>query len=247
MPVETVGTVTFGRTSNRVDILWLMLHILLADEVAAMIDRPKDPAELANVIGQIATGEPLNDKDEILDPPEPDVKVKAARAASLPAERRSEISRRAATARWRRVTNGTSTNSLVSGVALLACLVLLAGCDTTEIGRIPDPKERDITGTYERWLWKYGIEGPDNRYLIYKSVFDKKGYYYRYGIVTISFRRYQYDDENSRIRFSGDFKDGPIWDDRNWKAIRWYSSIIFCIINEECYRKVDEYTGPNQG
>ena len=64
--------------------------------------RPKDPAELANFLGQMATGEIPNDKDEILNPPEPDVKVKAAkaRAAALSPERRSEIARKAATARW---------------------------------------------------------------------------------------------------------------------------------------------------
>ena len=34
---------------------------------------------------------------------------------------------------------------------------------------------------------------------------------------------------------------------RDWKAIKWYNTTTFCIINEECYRKVDEYTGPNHG
>lgn len=130
---------------------------------------------------------------------------------------------------------------------VLGCLLLIAGCDTTGSGQNFESEERDIAGTYERWLWEYGAEGPDNKYLIYKSVFDKEGYYYRYGIVTISYRRYQYDEENSRIRFSGDFRDGPIWSDRDWKAIKWYNTTTFCIINEECYRKVDEYTGPNHG
>ena len=64
--------------------------------------RPRDPAQLAHLVGQMATGEIPNDKDEILNQQEPSVKVKAAeaRAASLSAERRSEIARNAAAARW---------------------------------------------------------------------------------------------------------------------------------------------------
>ena len=31
--------------------------------------RPRDPAQLAHMVGQIATGELPNDKDEILNPP----------------------------------------------------------------------------------------------------------------------------------------------------------------------------------
>ena len=48
---------------------------------------------LCHLVGQIATGELPNDKDEILDPPEPDRTVKGgrARAANLSPERRSEI------------------------------------------------------------------------------------------------------------------------------------------------------------
>ena len=67
-----------------------------------MAKRPRDPAQLANMIGQIAIGELPNDKDEILNPPEPSVKVRAAhaRAASLPPERRKEIAQKAAAARW---------------------------------------------------------------------------------------------------------------------------------------------------
>ena len=66
-----------------------------------MTERPRDPAELANVIGQIATGELPNDKDEILDPPEPTGSARGghARAAALTPERRSEIARQGALAR----------------------------------------------------------------------------------------------------------------------------------------------------
>ena len=45
-----------------------------------MHDRPRDPAQLAHVIGQIATSELPNDKDEVLDPPEPNAKQRAAYA-----------------------------------------------------------------------------------------------------------------------------------------------------------------------
>ena len=66
-----------------------------------MTKRPRDPAQLANVIGQIATGEIPNDKDEILNPPEPTAKQRGghARAASLTPERRAEIARQGALAR----------------------------------------------------------------------------------------------------------------------------------------------------
>lgn len=66
-----------------------------------MHDRPRDPAALAHVIGQIATGELRNDKDEILNPPPPTAKQRAAyaRAASLTPERRLEIARGAIAAR----------------------------------------------------------------------------------------------------------------------------------------------------
>ena len=64
--------------------------------------RPRDPAQLAHMVGQIATGELPNDKDEILNPPRPPRQAKAgrARARSLTPERRSEIAREAAATRW---------------------------------------------------------------------------------------------------------------------------------------------------
>ena len=64
--------------------------------------RPRDPAQLAALVGKMATGELPNDKDEILNPPEPSEKAKAAhaRADSLTPDRRSEIARKAAEARW---------------------------------------------------------------------------------------------------------------------------------------------------
>ena len=203
-----------------------------------MHDRPRDPTQLAHVVGQIVTGELPNDKDDILDPPEPSIKVKGAKARAAP--RLPSAGRRSPRGRPRRAGSRRHhavdlSNSMVGLSMALASLMLLGGCDTTGVGRIADSEERDITGTYERWSWEYGVEGPENIYLVYKSVFDKEGYYYRYGIVTISYRRYQYDDENSRIRFSGDFRGGPIWTDRNWKAIRWYTKSTFCIINEECF------------
>ena len=42
--------------------------------------RPRDPAELADLVGRMATGEIPNDKDEILNPPEPTGKAKGAQA-----------------------------------------------------------------------------------------------------------------------------------------------------------------------
>lgn len=55
--------------------------------------RPKAPAELAHVIGQIATGGLPNDKDEILNPPPLTSKQRAAYAwaASLTPERRRDF------------------------------------------------------------------------------------------------------------------------------------------------------------
>ena len=66
-----------------------------------MHDRPRDPAQLAHFVGQIATGELPNDKDEVLDPPELTAKQRAAyaRAASLTPERRREIAQKARASR----------------------------------------------------------------------------------------------------------------------------------------------------
>lgn len=120
-------------------------------------------------------------------------------------------------------------------------VLFLPGCDLTEQDEIHGA---GIAGTYERWSWRHGVDGPTNRYLIYKSVFDEEGYYYEYGVVTISYRRYQYDDENKRIRFSGEFTDGPNFDSAIWQDLKWYSKTRFCI---KCFKKVSDYTGPNQG
>jgi hypothetical protein len=50
----------------------------------------------------MATGAVPNDKDEILQPPEPTGRANSAkaRAASQTPERRSEVARKAAAARW---------------------------------------------------------------------------------------------------------------------------------------------------
>ena len=59
-------------------------------------DRPRDANQLAKRIVDLATG---NASDEV---PEPTGRAKSAhaRAASMTAERRSEIARKAAAARW---------------------------------------------------------------------------------------------------------------------------------------------------
>lgn len=52
--------------------------------------RPRDPAQLAALVGKMATGVLPNDKDEILNPPEPSDKAKAA---STPRTRTSSTPR----------------------------------------------------------------------------------------------------------------------------------------------------------
>ncbi|MDD9986510.1 MAG: hypothetical protein OXQ31_09580 [Spirochaetaceae bacterium] len=66
--------------------------------------RPRDPAQLAKLIVDIGTGEVPNDKDDILNPPEPAGNARGAhaRAEALTPERRREIAQRAAAARWGR-------------------------------------------------------------------------------------------------------------------------------------------------
>ena len=49
-----------------------------------MHNRPRDPAQLAHVVGQIVTGKMPNDKDEDLDPPEPSAKQRGALATYGP-------------------------------------------------------------------------------------------------------------------------------------------------------------------
>ena len=71
-----------------------------------MVKRPRDTAGLARVVVDMATGEVPNDKDEVLaamdgqDEPTGRAKGAKARAASQTPKRRTEIARKAATARW---------------------------------------------------------------------------------------------------------------------------------------------------
>ena len=64
--------------------------------------RPRDPNQLAKLVVDMATGAVPNDKDEILNPPPPAGRVNSAkaRAASQTPERRREVARKAAAARW---------------------------------------------------------------------------------------------------------------------------------------------------
>lgn len=64
-----------------------------------MATRPRDPAQLADVVGRIATGDLTNDKAEILAGPTAKQRAAYARAASLTPERRREIARKARAAR----------------------------------------------------------------------------------------------------------------------------------------------------
>ena len=69
--------------------------------------RPRDANELGHLAVQMVTGEVPNDKEQVLaaldeaaSPPTGRAKSAKARAARHTAERRSEIARRAANARW---------------------------------------------------------------------------------------------------------------------------------------------------
>ena len=68
--------------------------------------RPRDPAQLAKMVVDIATGEVPNDKEQVLaalseqEQPTGRAKSAKARAASQTAERREEVARRAAEVRW---------------------------------------------------------------------------------------------------------------------------------------------------
>ena len=68
--------------------------------------RPRDPAQLAKLMVDMATGEVSNDKDQVLaalseqEQPTGRAKSAKARAASQTGERRSEVARRAAAVRW---------------------------------------------------------------------------------------------------------------------------------------------------
>ena len=67
---------------------------------------PLDPDQLAKLVVDMATGEVPNDKEQVLaalseqEQPTGRAKCAKARAASQTAERRSEVARRAAAARW---------------------------------------------------------------------------------------------------------------------------------------------------
>jgi len=68
--------------------------------------RPRDPIALAKLIGDIATGQVVDAVDDRKDPATSElgrlggVKGGKARAESMTAERRAEIARKAASARW---------------------------------------------------------------------------------------------------------------------------------------------------
>lgn len=68
--------------------------------------RPRDSNQLAKLMVDVATGEVPNDKEQVLaalreqEQPTGRAKSAKARAASQTAERRSEVARRAAAARW---------------------------------------------------------------------------------------------------------------------------------------------------
>lgn len=69
--------------------------------------RPRDTAQCAKLVCDMLTGEAPNDKDAVLaaivtEQAEPTGRAKSAkaRAASQTPEQRSEIARKAATARW---------------------------------------------------------------------------------------------------------------------------------------------------
>ena len=69
--------------------------------------RPRDPAQLAKLVVDMATGEGPNDREQVLaamadEQGEPTGRAKSAkaRAASQTLEQRSEIARKAAVSRW---------------------------------------------------------------------------------------------------------------------------------------------------
>ena len=68
--------------------------------------RPRDPNQLAKLVVDMATGEVPNDKEQVLaamreqEQPAGRAKSAKARAASQTAERRAEVARKAAAARW---------------------------------------------------------------------------------------------------------------------------------------------------
>ena len=65
-------------------------------------ERPRDPAELGRLVVEVAAGQRPNDSFEDGDPPELEERARggAAHAAALVPERRREIAKKAAAARW---------------------------------------------------------------------------------------------------------------------------------------------------
>ena len=63
--------------------------------------RPRDPAQLAKLMVDIATGE-VEEKPKAAAQQKGGTRGAAARAAALSAEQRSEIARTAASARWKK-------------------------------------------------------------------------------------------------------------------------------------------------
>ncbi|MCY4375358.1 MAG: hypothetical protein OXC31_16475 [Spirochaetaceae bacterium] len=65
-------------------------------------ERPRDPAELGRLVVEMATGQRPNDSFEDGEPPEPEGRARGgtARAAAMTPERRREIAKKAAAARW---------------------------------------------------------------------------------------------------------------------------------------------------
>ena len=64
--------------------------------------RPTDVTQNAKLVCDMLTGEVPSDKDESLHPPDPEGRQRSgkARAEALPPERRREIAKKAAAARW---------------------------------------------------------------------------------------------------------------------------------------------------
>ena len=70
--------------------------------------RPRDPMQLAKMIGDIATGERPNDSASVIQPATPATEARRKgglkggkeRAKKLPAKRRTAIAKKAARARW---------------------------------------------------------------------------------------------------------------------------------------------------
>jgi hypothetical protein len=68
------------------------------------LPRPRDPIQLGKLIGDILTGQVVDEVDDGKDPAAAVMgrKGAAARAEGLTPERRAEIARRAAATRWKR-------------------------------------------------------------------------------------------------------------------------------------------------